>query len=127
MSFRFKIFLIIIIAFVFLSLAHFALVDFIGLNFFDNKTVMGIVFVITCVLFYFFLNLINKTIKIENVSFFSEIWAFLSLIISLFISVGILGGKNLLLCIIISVEVAWVVKFLIDIHDKKNNNCLKKR
>lgn len=58
-----------------------------------------------------------------SIDFFSilsaTIWAFLSFVVSIIFSVGMLGGEKLVICIIISAEISWVVYFLVALYGKK--------
>jgi hypothetical protein len=58
-----------------------------------------------------------------SIDFFSilsaTIWAFLSFVVSIIFSVGMLGGEKLVICIIISAEISLVVYFSIALYGKK--------
>ena len=57
-----------------------------------------------------------------SINFFSilsaTIWAFLSFVVSIIFSVGMLGGEKLIICIIISAEISLVVYFSIALYGK---------
>ena len=58
-----------------------------------------------------------------SIDFFSilsaTIWAFLSFVVSIIFTVGMLGGEKIVICIIISAQISWVVYFLIALYGKK--------
>jgi len=49
----------------------------------------------------------------------TTIWAFLSFVVSIIFSVGMLGGEKLIICIIISAEISLVVYLSIALYGKK--------
>lgn len=58
--------------------------------------------------------------SIEFLSIFSRtIWAFLSFIVGIIVTVNVLGGEKLIVCIIVSAEISWAVYFLVMFYGKK--------
>ena len=50
---------------------------------------------------------------------YATIWAFLSFVVGIIFSVSMLGGEKLVICIIISVEISWIVYFSIALYGQK--------
>ena len=45
--------------------------------------------------------------------------AFLSFVVGIIFAVDMLGGENLVICIMISAEISWVIYFLVSRYGKK--------
>ncbi len=49
----------------------------------------------------------------------ATIWAFLSLVAGIILTVGLFGRDEFAICIIVSVEISWIVFLLLTLHGKK--------